>query len=87
LSAEIKRFAPGGHRPIPRRLAYPSEYGLANAASQLIRDYGKDGAINKLIEMAGRIERDEDPLRDIISKARRVEPPFDANRRFKSGSF
>lgn len=49
----------GGHQPILKRIAYPSDYGLANAAYSLLRDYGKDGAINRLIEMAERIDRDE----------------------------
>ena len=47
----------GSHRPIPRPIAFPSDYGLALATVALIRDYGRHGAINRLIEMGRTIRR------------------------------
>jgi hypothetical protein len=65
-----------GAKTIPRAIAYPSDYGLALATQSLLRDYGPDGAINRLIEMAERIRKDDDPLNWCMSR-RRVEPePF-----------
>lgn len=60
-----------GHRPIPRAFAYPSDYELARAARSLMRDYGMHGAINRLIEMAERLEREEDP--HVVLLCRRIE--------------
>lgn len=59
------------HRPIPKKIGYPSAFGLSATAANLIRDYGKHGAINMLIEMAEYIDADKNPL-DWIT-LRRVE--------------
>lgn len=67
--AELRNF-PGGHRPIPRRIAYPSDYGLAIAAENLMRDYGQHGAINRLIEMAELLARGESPVASVALRRR-----------------
>ena len=59
-------------RPIPRPYAYPSRFGLANAVSQLVFEYGRIDAINILIEMAELLEREEDPLADAVRRRRLV---------------
>lgn len=61
------------HRPIPPAIAYPADYGLANVTGALIWQYGKDGAINRLIEMAERISNGESPG-DWVLRRRRVDP-------------
>ena len=63
----------GRHRPIPPPIAYPADYGLANVTCDLIWQYGRDGAINRLIEMAERIAAGEKPG-DWVLKRRRVDP-------------
>lgn len=55
-------------RPIPRKFAYPSRFGLANAVSHLTLEYGRIGAINILIEMAEMLEQEKDYLTDTISR-------------------
>ena len=62
-----------GHRPIPPAIAYPADYGLANVTSDLIWQYGRDGAINRLIEMAERIAAGEKPGTWVLHR-RRVDP-------------
>lgn len=63
-------------KAIPAAIAYPSDYGLATATGSLLRDYGPDGTINRLIEMAERIRAGDDPLNWCLRR-RRVEPePF-----------
>ena len=71
IPGKIERF-PGNHQPIPPKIAYPSEYGLMLAASRLIGEYGTDGAVNKLIEMAEFISAGGKPT-SLVSR-RRVEP-------------
>ncbi len=61
------------HRPIPPAIAYPADYGLANATAALIWQYGLDGAVNRLIEMAERITAGKDP-HDWVLRRRRVDP-------------
>lgn len=61
------------HRPIPPAIAYPADYGLANVADDLIWQYGVDGAVNRLIEMAERISEGEKP-HDWVMRRRRVDP-------------
>jgi hypothetical protein len=61
------------HRPIPPAIAYPADYGLANTTADLIWQYGLDGAINRLIEMAERITAGEKPV-DWVMRRRRVDP-------------
>lgn len=61
------------HRSIPPAIAYPADYGLANAASNLIWQYGLDGAVNRLIEMAERISSGEDCDAWVLRR-RRVDP-------------
>ncbi len=61
------------HRPVPPGIAYPADYGLANVTYDLIWQYGRDGAINRLIEMAERIAGGEKPG-DWVMKRRRVDP-------------
>lgn len=60
------------HRPIPGGLAvaYPSDFGLANAVTGLIRDYGRDGAINRLVEMAERLAAGEDQYAWVFRRRR-----------------
>ena len=72
--SELLHLDKAKHRRIPRPLAYPSDYGLANAAHQLLAEYGKDGAINRLIEMAERLRAGQDPLAWALRR-QRVEPP------------
>lgn len=62
-----------GHKSIPPAIAYPADYGLACAADALMWQYGKDGAINRLIEMAERLEAGEKPG-DWVFRRRRVDP-------------
>jgi hypothetical protein len=66
------------HAPIPRPFAYPSRYGLANAVTALVGDYGRIGAINVLVEMAEMLDREEDPLFDTLRR-RRLLPERYAN--------
>lgn len=61
------------HQPIPPAIAYPADYGLANCVSDLIWQYGRDGAINRLIEMAERLSAGEEPG-DWVMRRRRVDP-------------
>jgi hypothetical protein len=61
------------HRPIPRAIAYPADYGLANVANDLIWQYGLDGAINRLIEMAERLSAGDSPG-NWVMRRRRVDP-------------
>lgn len=62
-----------GHRAMPKRYLYPSDHGLALTVSALIRDYGRYGAINRLIEAAEMVERDEDMIAAAM-RCRRVDP-------------
>lgn len=71
-----ERF-PGGHRPIPRAMAYPADYALATATQQLVRQYGVHGAINRLIELAEALDAGEDPVSRVL-KRRLVDSPVDA---------
>jgi hypothetical protein len=71
--AEIRRLHDTDHQPIPRAIAYPADYGLATATTQLVSQYGTDGAVNRLIEMAERIAAGENPL-DWCLRRRRVDP-------------
>lgn len=74
----VEKFPDTGARlALPRPFAYPSDYGLATATSNLLRDYGRVGAVNRLIEMAQRIEAGGDPLRWALMR-RRVEPDYTA---------
>ena len=61
------------HRPIPPAIAYPADYGLANVTDDLIWQYGADGAVNRLIEMAERISAGESP-HGWVMRRRRVDP-------------
>jgi hypothetical protein len=61
-----------GHKPIPPAIAYPADYGLASATDALVWQYGKDGAINRLIEMAERLEAGEKPG-DWVFRRKRVD--------------
>lgn len=61
------------HRPIPPAIAYPADYGLANVTRDLIWQYGRDGAVNRLIEMAERVSGGDDPG-DWLRGRRRVDP-------------
>lgn len=61
-----------GARPIPRPFGYPSDFGLANTISSLVRDYGRVGAVNRLIEEAERLEAGIHPLLSAIRR-RRIE--------------
>jgi hypothetical protein len=61
------------HRPIPPPIAYPADYGLANVTDALIYQYGRDGAVNRLVEMAERISNGERPG-DWVFRRRRVDP-------------
>lgn len=72
--SNIERLDIVAHKPIPTKLAvaYPSDYGLANAISSLIRDYGRQGAVNRLIEAAERVSKEEDHMAWPLSR-RRVE--------------
>ena len=69
----IHALALARHQPIPPAIAYPADYGLARATYDLIWQYGKDGAINRLIEMAERIAAGEKPD-DWVLRRRRVDP-------------
>lgn len=60
------------HRPIPQAIAFPSDYALALATTALLTDYDRHGAINRLIEMAERLDAGESPL-DWCLARRRVE--------------
>lgn len=62
-----------GHKPTPKPIAYPADYGLASATHQLIFQYGKDGAVNRLVEMAERIAAGEGEF-DWVMRRRRVDP-------------
>lgn len=63
----------GRSKRIPPKIAYPSDYGLTLAAVSLIHEYGRDGAVNRLIEMAEHIASGFAPA-DIMLGRRRVEP-------------
>jgi hypothetical protein len=67
-------ISPKHEKPLPPKYSYPSDYGLANQISALIRDYGKTGAINRLIEEAERL-RDGKNHMDIIRSIRLKEGP------------
>jgi hypothetical protein len=55
----VQRF-PRAYRRIPRiAVAYPSDYALASATMSLVSEYGQDGAVSRLIEMAERIAAGE----------------------------
>lgn len=75
MADAIDKLETGGpqHRPIPKAIAYPADYGLANVTADLIWQYGPDGAINRLIEMAARIAAGEHPG-DWVRRRRRVDP-------------
>jgi hypothetical protein len=72
--ADVTALKPKGEKahPIPRPFAYPSAYGLATTVTDLVRDYGKMGAINMLIQAAQDVEADVDVLRKTLAH-RRIE--------------
>lgn len=72
-SASIFTMPDQGHSRIPPAIGYPADYGLANTANALITQYGKDGAVNRLIEMAERIDAGED-THSWVMRRRRVDP-------------
>ena len=63
----------GKHRAVPKPIAYPADYGLALAAGDLLFQYGRDGAVNRLIEMAERLAAGEDATAWVF-RCRRVDP-------------
>lgn len=76
MSKNVERLDRGEpqHRPIPKAIAYPADYGLACAVENLIWQYGSvDAAINRLIEMAERLAAGERP-HDWVMRRRRVDP-------------
>ena len=74
IAGEIVRLphAKHGAHSIPMPIRYPSDYALAGAVSALLRDYGRIGTINRLVEAARNIESRADPM-VIIRATRRVE--------------
>ncbi len=73
MADNIQSLVASGHKPIPPAIAYPADYGLACATAALVWQYGKDGAINRLIEMAERLEAGEKPG-DWVLRRNRVDP-------------
>jgi len=61
-----------GAQPVLRPCGYPSDFGLANAITSLVRDYGRIGAINRLIEEAERLESGGDHMVAAMRR-RRIE--------------
>ena len=61
-----------GKRNAPASIFQPSDYGLVLSVEALKRDWGKVGAINRLIEVIKRLEEDDDLAKWALSH-RRVE--------------
>jgi hypothetical protein len=73
----IKHLPKSAFHRVPPAIAYPADYGLAGVAAALINQYGRDGAINRLIEMAERLIAGEDTHCWVL-KRRRVDPTVTA---------
>lgn len=71
-TTQIHRLNPPGarSRPMPRKIMHPSAYGLANAVTSLIRDYGKHGAVNMLIDFAEMVRNDQDCMKHVMRGVR-----------------
>lgn len=59
-------------KPLPSKYGYPSDFGLANAITSLIRDYGPVMAVNRLIEEAENLRDGKDHM--VAVYRTRIEP-------------
>jgi hypothetical protein len=62
-----------GTRPTPKPISHPADYGLAVTAADLMMQWGRDGAINRLIEMVEWLKAGKHPF-DFNNGKERIDP-------------